>query len=77
VIVTVLICIAVALFCFFNGMVLAGILSLAGILPGAGMVALVITSILLALSDHFIAAAFPLIVIVYNIWMVLVLKRER
>jgi len=77
VIVTIFICIAVALFCFFNGMILAGILSLAGILPGAGMVALVITSILLALNDHFIAAAFPLIVIVYNIWMVLVLKRER
>jgi hypothetical protein len=76
-IVTIFICIAVALFCFFNGMVLAGILSLAGILPGAGMVALVITSILLALNDHFIAAAFPLIVIAYNIWMVLVLKRER
>jgi hypothetical protein len=77
VIVTILICIAVALFCFFNGMILAGILSLAGILPGAGMVALVITSILLALNDHCIAAAFPPIVIAYNIWMVLVLKRER
>ncbi len=76
-IVTILICIAVALFCFFNGMILAGILSLAGILPGAGMVAIVIASILLALNDHFIAAALPLIVIVYNIWMVLVLKRER
>ncbi len=76
-IVTVLICIAVALFCFFNGMILAGILSLVGILPGAGMVALVITSTLLVLNDHFTAAAFPLIVIAYNIWMALVLKRER
>ncbi|MDX8403816.1 MAG: hypothetical protein R8K54_05360 [Mariprofundaceae bacterium] len=68
--------IAVAVYCFFNGMVLAGSLCLIGVIPGAGMVALVIASILLALNDHTIAATLPVIIICYNIWILLVVRRE-
>ncbi len=40
------------------------------------MVALVIASIILALNDHYIAAVLPIIVICYNVWVLLVLRRE-
>ena len=68
--------VAIAVYCFFNGLILAGALCLVGVIPGAGMVALVIASILLALNGHSIAAALPIIVICYNIWVLLVLRRE-
>jgi hypothetical protein len=75
-ILSVILCIAVAVYCFFNAMILAGVLALIGIIPGAGMVALTITSIILALNEHYIAAAFPVIVILFNIWVLLVSRRE-
>jgi hypothetical protein len=75
-ILSLILCIAVAVYCFLNGLILAGVLCLVGIIPGAGMVALVIASILLALNDHYIAAALPIIVICYNIWVLLVVRRE-
>ena len=74
-IVSVLICLAVAVYSFMHGLVLAGILSLAGIIPGPGLIPLIASSVLLFAHGHAIAACFPLIVIVYNIWVLLVLKR--
>lgn len=76
VILSVILCIAVAVYCFFNAMTLAGVLALIGIIPGAGMVALTITAIILALNEHYIAAVFPLFVILFNIWVLLVSRRE-
>jgi len=73
---SVILCITVAVYCFLNGIITAGILALVGVIPGAGMVALVIASILLALDGHYIAAALPVIVICYNIWVLLVARRE-
>lgn len=71
-----MLCIAVAVFCFFNAMILAGVLALVGIIPGAGMVALAITSILLLLDGHYFVAVLPVIVILFNIRVLFVSGRE-
>ncbi len=74
-IVSALICIAVAVFCFTQGMVLAGILSLAGIIPGPGSIPLIASSVILFVNGHAVIAFFPIFVIVYNIWILLILKQ--
>ena len=48
-------------------MIIAGVLSLLGMIPGIGAIALLITSILLIIDEHYITAFFPIIVIFNNI----------
>jgi len=74
-IVSVLICIAVAVYCFMHGMVLAGVLSLAGVIPGPGLIPLMASSVLLFINGHVITALFPIFVIVYNVWVLFILQR--
>lgn len=71
----VLVCVGVAIYCFMNGMILAGVLSLAGMSPGIGFLTLIATSVILVMNDHLIAAIFPVAIIVFNIWGLFVLKR--
>lgn len=74
-IISVFICLVLAVYCFMHGLVLAGILSLAGIIPGPGFIPLIASSVILFTNDHVITAFFPIFVIAYNVWMLLVLKR--
>jgi len=73
-IVSALICFSVAVYCFTQGLVLAGLLSLAGIIPGPGLIPLIAASVLLLANDHAIIACLPLFVIIYNLWVLAVLK---
>ncbi len=71
----VIVCVGVAIYCFMNGMVLAGVLSLAGMSPGIGFLTLIAASVILVANEHMIAAIFPVAIIVFNIWGLFALKR--
>jgi len=71
----VLVCIGVAIYCFMNGMILAGVLSLAGMSRGIGFLSLIATSVILLMNDHLIAAIFPVGIIVFNVVGLFVLNR--
>jgi hypothetical protein len=59
-----------------NGMVLAGVLSLAGLIPGPGTLPLLISAVILAVNGHYLAAFFPVFVIFFNyFWAVYSLRR--
>jgi hypothetical protein len=58
-----------------HGMVLAGVLSLAGVIPGPGLIPLMASSVLLFINGHVIIALFPIFVIVYNVWVLFILQR--
>ena len=68
-IVSVLACLMMAIFCFVNGLPLAGALLLIGMIPGLGTLPLVAAAIILAFSDQPVAALFPPLVIAYNLWL--------
>lgn len=71
-----LICVGVAAYCFINGMVLAGVLALAGLIPGPGTLPLLVCAVILAVNEHYVAAFFPVFVVFYNyFWTVYSLKR--
>jgi hypothetical protein len=56
-------------------MIIAGVLSLLGMIPGIGAIALLITSILLIIDEHYITAFFPIIVIFNNILAAVLSRR--
>ena len=66
---------SVAIYCFLNAMIIAGVLSLFGMIPGIGAIALLITSILLIIDEHYITAFFPIIVIFNNILAAVLSRR--
>jgi len=72
---SIFICLSVAVYCFINGMVVAGVLSIVGMLPGPGIMPLLITSLLLILDEHYITAVFPVIVIINNLLWAIVFRR--
>jgi len=65
-IISALICLIVATYCFMNTMILAGLLCLAGIIPGPGMIPLLASSIILAVNGHYITAMFPVVIVIFN-----------
>ena len=65
-IISVLICLIVATYCFINTMMLAGLLCLAGIIPGPGMIPLLACSIILAVNGQYITAIFPVVIVIFN-----------
>ena len=70
-----LICTGIAVFCFMNGMVLAGLLSLAGLIPGPGTIPLLLSAVMLAVNGYYLAAFFSVFVILFNyFWVVYSLK---
>ena len=68
-IVSVLACLMMAIFCFVSGLPLAGALLLIGMIPGLGTLPLVATTVILAWSGYWIAALVPPLVIAYNLWL--------
>ena len=72
---SILISFSVAIYCFLNAMIIAGVLSLLGMIPGIGAIALLITSILLIIDEHYITAFFPIIVIFNNILAAVLSRR--
>lgn len=74
-ILSVIACAAMALFCFINSLPLPGVLILVGMIPGLGTLPLMIAALILALSGHPVAAVFPGLIIIYNLWVLFFLKR--
>ncbi len=72
---SILISFSVATYCFLNAMIIAGALSLLGMIPGLGAIPLLITSILLVINGHYITAFFPIIVIFNNILAAVLSRR--
>jgi len=71
-----IICIGVAGFCFINGMVLAGVLSLVGMIPGPGTIPLIASAVILAVNGHYLATLLLVFVIFFNyFWTVYSLRR--
>lgn len=64
-----------AVYCVSQGMVLAGILSLAGIVPGMGFLLLLASAGTLLAQKHYLAALVPPVIITLNIWVASILKR--
>jgi hypothetical protein len=56
-------------------MIIAGVLSLIGMMPGLGSIPMLITSILLVINGHYITAFFPIIVIFNNILAAVLCQR--
>ena len=71
-----LICVGVAAYCFINGMVLTGVLTLVGLIPGPGALPLLISAVMLAVNDHYVTALFPVFAVLNNyFWAVYSLTR--
>jgi len=68
-ILSVVACLIMAIFCFANGQPLAGALLMIGMIPGLGTLPLLAAAIILAFSGHLAAALFPPLVIAYNLWL--------
>lgn len=59
--------IAIAIYCFASGMVLAGVLCLFGVIPGYGMLPLLFAALILFVNGIYFAALVPLLVIANNL----------
>jgi hypothetical protein len=57
-------------------MIIAGVLSLLGMIPGIGAIPLLIASIFLIIDEHYITAFFPIIVICNNILAAVLSRRN-
>ncbi|OIO72164.1 MAG: hypothetical protein AUJ57_06215 [Zetaproteobacteria bacterium CG1_02_53_45] len=66
-ILTATICLGLAIYSFSNGLVLAGLLTLVGIIPGPGMIPLLGASVLFVINEQPVAAIVPLFIIGFNV----------
>jgi len=64
---SVTICLGVAVYCFANGLVIAGVTALLGLIPGPGIIPLLISSVILFINGFQLAALLPLLVIANNL----------
>lgn len=60
-------CIGVAIYCFANGLIVTGIITLFGLIPGPGILPLLVAAVLLFVNGFHLAALFPLLVIANNV----------
>lgn len=58
----------VAVFCFYNGYILVGIICLAGFSGKYGFPALILTSIYLFFKGHILVGFLPIALIVWNVY---------
>ena len=62
-----LVIVGVAVFCFAQGYVAAGIICLAGFSKRFGFVALIVTACVLLANKHWIVGPLPILLIVWNL----------
>lgn len=67
ILVLVLVIVGVAVFCFSQGYIAAGIICLAGFSKRFGFVALIVTSLVLFANKHWIVGPLPILLIVWNL----------
>lgn len=74
-ILSVLACAALAIYCFISGLPLPGVLLLVGMIPGLGTVPLIAAALILVASGRPAVALLPALIIAYNLWVAFVLRR--
>ena len=73
----VIIIIGVAVFCFFQGYWISGIICLLGFSKQIGFIALVITSIVLFTNGHWIVGIIPLLLVGINLFFMSKTRKEN
>ncbi len=73
----ILVCVGLAIYCFMNGMIGIGFLALGGLLHGLGFISLILAAVFLFIQEQYIAASFPPFLIAWNLWGLHILKKQR
>ena len=70
------VCVGVAIFCFVDGYIVAGIASLVGVSGQIGFLALAVCSVMLFAEGHPVVASVPIALIVWNVVGAAIVKRK-